>query len=91
MSPIDCKFFTKGRCVHQAAPRRLLGAAICILDVPSSDPRVIRGCMLKMQYERPTATIVPPPRLGAWTYDRLIDYLEAERYGRRLRGVPGDE
>ncbi len=57
---IMCKCYGQGgRCLHQAAPRRLLGAW-CILvpgEMPT-DPRIIRGCALQVLPEKPTM----PPR-----------------------------
>lgn len=55
---INCTSFYKGKCLHQAAPRSLFGAAMCIIEIKSSDPRVVFGCALKTPYLRPTS---PPP------------------------------
>lgn len=50
-----------GACLHQAAPRRLLGAAICILNAPAADPRIPAGCALCTPYQKPPGRPEPPP------------------------------
>jgi hypothetical protein len=52
---INCQSFKDGRCLHQAAPRQLWGAACCILD-SQRDPR-INACALQTAWPKPH----PPP------------------------------
>ena len=59
---VDCICFKgDGYCLHQAAPRRLFGAARCILENPTDDPRVLKGCALQVRRARPKG---PPPAPG---------------------------
>lgn len=54
----DCTQYRSGKCLHQAAPRRLFGPAQCILNELQPDPRIKPGCQLQNPYPRPTT---PPP------------------------------
>lgn len=49
----NCKSYKAGKCLHQAAPRRLFGTAECILNWPNSDARVMAGCTLQTPHPRP--------------------------------------
>jgi len=53
---INCTQFKNGNCMHQAAPRRIFGAANCILMTANNDPRIIKGCALIDETNMP-----PPP------------------------------
>jgi hypothetical protein len=59
MTNINCtQFRSPNKCVHQGAPRRLLGCAKCVLAAwPSSDPRVVVKCALQTPHVR-----VNPPK-----------------------------
>lgn len=59
----NCTSYKDGKCLHQAVPRRLFVAALCILNSKPSDPRVSGACMLMTPCPRPVAPIVPPPQL----------------------------
>ncbi len=54
----NCTSFVNGMCTHQAAPRRWFGPAICILNWPPDDARVMPGCALQTPYLKPN----PPPK-----------------------------
>jgi len=55
MNNVNCKSFKEGKCIHQAAPRYLFGAADCILVKPIVfDVRVPRGCALQTPWPKPT-------------------------------------
>jgi len=61
---INCSSYLKGGCTHQAAPRRIFGAAKCILDVDHLDPRLEVKCKLKTRREpeaRQKQSDQPPP------------------------------
>jgi hypothetical protein len=60
---IDCTQYKNSYCMHQAAPRRMFGPALCILEFPSRDPRIATKCMLRCPQPRP-ANSCPPNRLG---------------------------
>jgi hypothetical protein len=47
MTKQNCISYKNGRCLHQAAPRRLFGPALCILDHDNPDPRIPAGCALQ--------------------------------------------
>ena len=49
----NCTSFLNGKCLHQAAPRRMLGTADCILNWPNSDARVMIQCVLQTRHPRP--------------------------------------
>lgn len=50
----DCTSYGfAGVCLHQAAPRRLFGAARCIEVQAEPDPRRIRGCALRTPCQKP--------------------------------------
>lgn len=49
----NCVSYRHGKCLHQAAPRKLLGSNSCILDSVNSDPRVQTGCRLQVEHVRP--------------------------------------
>ena len=60
---INCiSYAHTGKCLHQAAPRRMLGAARCILWTQSvarsTDPREPTGCRLCESLRKPA----PPPQ-----------------------------
>ena len=52
-SNFNCQMYMNGRCTHPAAPRKLFGLPLCILEFPSGDRRVPHGCALQYPYERP--------------------------------------
>jgi hypothetical protein len=58
---INCMMYSRGECMHRAAPYRWFGLVPCIIAFPLSDRRVKPGCALQCEYPRP-ATPVPPPR-----------------------------
>ena len=58
---VDCTSFRDGRCLHQAAPRRMFFAAECILVYPYGDVRVPQECALISPRPRPARPIPPPP------------------------------
>jgi len=55
----NCISFRDGKCLHQAAPRRLFGTTECILNRPNPDLRVTEGCVLQTPCPRP---MNPPVR-----------------------------
>lgn len=55
---IDCTQFRPGKCLHQAAPRRLFGTALCILEEHCTDIRVEMRCSLQIKHD-----IRTPPRI----------------------------
>ncbi len=59
MTPNCMQYREHGKCMHQAAPRRLFGAAECVLCITVADPRLIRGCALQVEHKRPPAPGVP--------------------------------
>ena len=52
---INCTHCSADRCTHHAAPRKLFGAASCVL-INQIDPR-ITTCAWQQPYRRP----LPPP------------------------------
>ena len=56
---VNCTSFTHpNRCLHQAAPRRWLGTAQCIVwiqhsQLSAADPRPVPGCMLCTPHPKP--------------------------------------
>lgn len=53
MTNVNCTQYFNGKCLHQAAPRRVMGAAKCILIHPvSTDFRVPPGCLLQQERSR---------------------------------------
>jgi hypothetical protein len=65
MMRINCtSYWGDGICTHQAAPRRLLGPARCIVWRDqmrrSRDPRIVPGCALCTPHQRPqTGPYIP--------------------------------
>lgn len=58
MTNIDCHSYAHhGRCLHQAAPRRLFGCARCILWLGEQglnpDPRPELRCKLQVKFQPP--------------------------------------
>lgn len=49
-TPNCTQYRVGGKCAHPSAPRRVLGAAICCIPVPSPDPRVIPGCAIQIEF-----------------------------------------
>lgn len=51
---INCKFYSAkcARCLHGDAPRGLFSQAQCLLVITDNDPRVPRGCVLQVKYDR---------------------------------------
>ncbi len=94
---INCRMFDRGKCLHQAAPRKLIGCASCILCNPNqNDPRVPRVCTLQVPYDRPECPPIPPiplvkrhtPPIPPADRAALADYrnriAELERQNRML-------
>ena len=62
---VDCVCYKgAGHCLHQAAPRRWLGPAYCVVDNPSGDPRVPKGCSLQVRGAKPKGPPPPVPPSG---------------------------
>lgn len=69
---VNCtSFCIRDTCLHQAAPRRLFGAAKCILVDDYADPRVKMVCKLQTPVPRPNPPQKPegPPNevIGMWS------------------------
>jgi hypothetical protein len=62
MKLVNCRLFSDGKCLHQAAPRQWLGTAKCILVDPPKDIRLIQDCAIKRPYDRPPAATIPTGR-----------------------------
>lgn len=69
MTRINCTSYRQigagvGKCLHQAAPRRVFGPALCIVemdDLSRRDPRIPRGCALCTPHQRPSPYV---PQVG---------------------------
>ena len=60
---INCTHCADDRCTHYAAPRKLFGAARCVL-INQTDPR-ITACAYQQPYRKPTAIFIfctDPPK-----------------------------
>jgi len=58
---INCQCYRHGKCLHHAAPRRIIGKPMCVLLDAPEDPRIKPGCVLQNKYPRPNAPPPPPP------------------------------
>lgn len=68
---INCQCFSRGRCLHQAAPRGWFGPSLCVLD-GNPDPRIV-ACGLQYPFKRPDGFLLPPMRMI--TEVRSLGYL----------------
>ena len=62
---INCILYREGKCMHQAAPRRLFGPAACILSPygTQEDPRRPAECVLRVPHGRSASMPPAPPAL----------------------------